>query len=113
MTRRTILATAAAITLVLATGAAAVAANVGLLGSATDFGDVGTLTPAAATSEPQTVIVEPAPADTPDSAAAPAVAPAPTGDHADDDRVGDEDRDESREGTDDSREHYEGSDDDD
>jgi len=39
MTRRTILATAAAITLVLVTGAAAVAANVGLLGSATDTDD--------------------------------------------------------------------------
>ena len=110
MTRRTILATAAAITLVLVTGVAAVAANLGLLGSATDTGDIGTLTPAAATSEPQTVIVEPTPAGTPDSSAATAPVPTSTDDHADDDRAEDED-DEHREGSDD--EHYEGSDDDD
>ena len=79
MTRRTILATAAAITFVLVTGAAAVAANLGLLGSATDTGDIGTLTPAAATSDPQTVIVEPASADTTQSPAATVPAQASTG----------------------------------
>ena len=46
MNRRTILATAGAITLVIVTGAAAAAANLGLLDSATDTGAVGTLTPA-------------------------------------------------------------------
>ncbi|HSJ45853.1 MAG TPA: hypothetical protein VK923_14335 [Euzebyales bacterium] len=64
MNRRTVLATAGAITLVIVTGASAAAANLGLLNSATDQGAVGTLTPGSATSEPQTVVVEPAPATT-------------------------------------------------
>jgi hypothetical protein len=120
MNRRTVLATAGAITLVIVTGTAAVAANLGLLGSATDSGDIGTLTPAAATAEPQqpqTVIVEQAPASTTGSTTA-APSAASTYDDEEDDHAYDHDDEEYDHGgrADESHaeyEHYEGSDDDD
>jgi len=49
MKRRTTLATAAAVALVLLAGSAAAATNLGLLGSAGDTGAVGRLTPQEAT----------------------------------------------------------------
>jgi hypothetical protein len=112
MDRRTILATAGAITLVVVTGAAAAAANVGLLGSADGTGAVGSLTPASAMSEPQTVIVEPAPADAtpPTTAAQQDRTDGSSGPHADDDgRSEEHDRSEA----DHAHERYEGSHDDD
>jgi hypothetical protein len=63
MQRKTTLATAAAVTLVLLAGSAAAATNLGLLDYASDSGTVGSLTPQDATanaSPPDTVIVEPA-----------------------------------------------------
>ncbi len=84
MTRRTILATAGAIALTVVAGTAAVAANVGLLGSTTDdtVGELSPVTAVADTSttttappEIETVIVdEPVPAGSSGSGAA-----APTG----------------------------------
>jgi hypothetical protein len=120
MNRRTVLATAGAITLVIVTGVAAAAANLGLLDSATDPGVVGTLTPASATAEPQTVVVEPAPPPPTDGTAVPAGSDAATA--RDDDRrtheygedsSDDHGRSEAHESSEQSHEDYEGYHDDD
>jgi hypothetical protein len=63
MQRKTTLATAAAVTLVLLAGSAAAATNLGLLDSTNQTGSVGQLTPQEASqtaAQPDTVIVEPA-----------------------------------------------------
>lgn len=63
MQRKTTLATAAAVTIVLLAGSAAAATNLGLLDSANQTGSVGQLTPQEASqtaAQPDTVIVEPA-----------------------------------------------------
>ena len=63
MQRKTTLATAAAVTIVLLAGSAAAATNLGLLDSANQTGSVGQLTPQEASqtaAQPETVIVEPA-----------------------------------------------------
>jgi hypothetical protein len=108
MQRKTTLATAAAVTLVLLAGSAAAATNLGLLDYASDSGTVGSLTPQDATanaSPPDTVIVEPATQPR-----------TPTVGHreSDDDAYeSDDDRSSDDEHEDEDHEQYEGQDDDD
>jgi hypothetical protein len=115
MQRKTTLATAAAVTLVLLAGSAAAATNLGLLDYASDSGTVGSLTPQDATanaSPPDTVIVEPA-----TQPRTPTVGHRESDDDAyesdDDAYESDDDRSSDDEHEDEDHEQYEGQDDDD